>query len=504
MVTGQELTNQQLDPLCSSALQQDFPGLTAAFDVHAMQAALHTTLFDQNHPKTNIENCELEQATYIPGDCCVLRYLLTLQDTATGQRREALVSGRLFPDQQSCAEYTDIRLMPLVARTAGREELARFDSPIGMIAPLHMAVHAFPLDAELPTLIGATDRQLLTTILQETLSAAMQQPFLIADCRAELVDYGRQHRCTLRYHLTGPAEGDNGPQHHVVYGKLTGDGTGAMAEAISAALRERIQSSSTGYSFNVPQALAWRSDLQLSLLEAIPGEPLVADALKARLRNKPGPSGSLALEDMIDACAQIAATLHTSGLQLGRRRTLDDEVAALRQGIGQVQRISPDLSAFLESSLEHVVAHALRSDPLPVCFNHGDFTHGQLLFNNTTSGLVDFDSVCQAEPALDLGQFLTYLRVASLKSKLSPSATTALLEQLSERFMGTYSLAMGWQVEDVERLQWRVSLYRAISLLRRVVRSWQKFKPGRIESALVLLEQEMAALPREERIERGE
>jgi hypothetical protein len=202
MVTGQELTNQQLDPLCSSALQQDFPGLTAAFDVQAVKTAPQVTLFDQEHPKATIEGCELDQATYIPGECCVLHYLLTLQDTATGQLQEALVSGCLFSDQQSCTDYTDIRLMPLVARTVGREELALFDSPVTMIAPLRMAVHAFPLDAELPTLIGATDRQLLTTILQETLSAAMQQPFLIADCRAELVDYGRQHRCTLRYHIT--------------------------------------------------------------------------------------------------------------------------------------------------------------------------------------------------------------------------------------------------------------------------------------------------------------
>jgi hypothetical protein len=39
-----------------------------------------------------------------------------------------------------------------------------------------------------------------------------------------------------------------------------------------------------------------------------------------------------------------------------------------------------------------------------------------------------------------------------------------------------------------------MSLYQTISLLRRVLRSWQKFKPKRVASALAVLEQEIATL----------
>jgi aminoglycoside phosphotransferase (APT) family kinase protein len=212
------------------------------------------------------------------------------------------------------------------------------------------------------------------------------------------------------------------------------------------------------------------------------------------LRDKPIAAGALSLEEMIDACARIAATLHTSGIPLGRPRALDDELAALRQGISHVQRISPDLGARLETRLDWLARYASRSEPLPACFNHGDFTHGQLLFDGPTSGLVDFDSVCQAEPALDLGQFLAYLRVTSLKSKLTPSATRALVEQLSDRFMHTYRAAAGDLAGDAAQLQSRVAVYKTISLLRRALRSWQKFKPGRIEGALDVLEEQRAAL----------
>jgi hypothetical protein len=110
--------------------------------------------------------------------------------------------------------------------------------------------------------------------------------------------------------------------------------------------------------------------------------------------------------------------------------------------------------------------------------------------------LVDFDSVCQAEPALDLGQFLIYLRITSLKSKLTPTATKMLVEQVSDRFMHTYMRATGHTAEDAGQLRARVSVYKSINLLRCALRSWQKFKPGRIESALAVLEEETSAVQR--------
>ena len=61
--------------------------------------------------------------------------------------------------------------------------------------------------------------------------------------------------------------------------------------------------------------------------------------------------------------------------------------------------------------------------------------------------------------------------------------------------MSTYIAAASGLVEDEERLRSRLLVYRVISLLRRALRSWQKFKVGRIESALAVLEAEIASLP---------
>jgi aminoglycoside phosphotransferase (APT) family kinase protein len=199
---------------------------------------------------------------------------------------------------------------------------------------------------------------------------------------------------------------------------------------------------------------------------------------------------------MIDACAQIAATLHTAGIALGSRRRLDDELAALREGFVDVQRISPELGAQFHAWLDRIDAYSEESDPLAPCFSHGDFTYTQLIFDNTTSGLVDFDTVCQAEPALDLGQFLAYLRVAALKARKSGAATSVdTTGQLAERFIRTYIEAAGERLEDKERLQVRTSVYQVISLLRMALHSWQKLKGARIENVIAVLEEEMACLP---------
>jgi hypothetical protein len=484
-----------LDPMASPLLQQELPGICAAFDEQVMREHLQALLFGETRPGWSIERCELDQATYAAGAGVILRYLITIQDGAGGQPSQHLITGRLFPSQPACHAYLHERLIPAAARLNGRAELAPFAAPVAMLAPQHMALYVYPIDAELPALAGATDRRRMRAIFQETLPKALDRDFHVAGCAVELVDYGRQGRCTLRYTVEGTSGDGATLGKQTVYGKLTSDGSGALAGPLLAEMRERVLGDGSSHRFNLPRSFGWSDDLQLSLLEAIPGEPRIAGALKARLSGKAAPAQALPLEEMIDAAAAIAAALHTSGIALGPRRALEDELAAHETRVATVERISPALSAQLRAWLDRIAEGAAASESLRPCFNHGDFTFGQILFDGADSGLVDFDSVCQAEPALDLGQFLTYMHIAGQKSKLGPVATGELIEQLSERFLNSYFVAASIPEHDAAQLRGRVAVYRAISLLRRAVRSWQKFKVSRIEGALSALESVVAQLP---------
>jgi ABC-type multidrug transport system fused ATPase/permease subunit len=488
----QPLDEGQLDPQYSPALQQDLPGMATAFDHQAMQGYLQAALFGTSNPRFTIASCSTGEAGFLPDGTCTLRYKLELHDQQTGETQRQVVGARIFRNQLTSAIYLRDKLAPLAALLRGRDEVAMFNNPAALIEPLHMTVYAFPIDGELPALVGATDSDRVTGMLSETLPDALDESFEIDRCKVELVDYARQKRAVLRYLVEGRRAGEEDVEHRTVYGKVFADSSGALAGPITVALRERVAAG--GYQVNVPQSYGWRADLQLSLLEAIPGEPPISDMLKARLRGKPTPEAALSLEEMIEHCGRIAALLHTSDIKLGRRRSFDDEIAALRQELAPILRYSPVLGARLQGSLQHIEAYAEQSDPLPLSFSHGDFTSGQMVFDGVTPGLVDFDSVCQAEPALDLGQFLAYLRVAD-KKKEQTDASGELVAEISERFLDEYLAAAGDRVEDVDRLRVRISVYKIISLLRRTMRSWQKFKGSRTASALAILEEEIACLP---------
>lgn len=67
----------------------------------------------------------------------------------------------------------------------------------------------FPLDPDLPSLIGATDRRGVAELLGAALQEKLGPNFAIRDCQVDLVDCGRQQRATLRYHVTSRAASDS-------------------------------------------------------------------------------------------------------------------------------------------------------------------------------------------------------------------------------------------------------------------------------------------------------
>jgi energy-coupling factor transporter ATP-binding protein EcfA2/thiamine kinase-like enzyme len=491
--TAPHLTDAQLDPLRSAVIRDELPGLKTAFDAQAMRQYLQTVLFGKARANYTIERCVPGKALYM-GDSCVLRYQLEVADSASGQTIRPVVVGRVFQDQLTCAVYMRDRLAPLAALMRDRPEIAPFARPVAMLEPLDMVVHVFPIDGELPTLVGATDRRRMIELFGETLPEALEGSFVVHDCRIEPVNYARRYRCVLRYVIDGTARGT--AQQRVVYGKVTADGQGSLIAPVIDALRERLLGNG-GYQFNIPRSLGFRPDLQLSLLEAIPGTPRINQLLKARLGGATdGAAGRLTLEDAIDTCARIVSALHSSDIRLGHRRTLDDELAALSRDIQMVRRVAPDLGARFQSWLERIETYAEESDSLQPCFSHGDYTYAQVIFDDTSSGLVDFDTVCQAEPALDLGQFLAYLRVIARKvGKASASNHAPIGEQLGARFLKTYIAAAGERLEDAERLRVRTSIYEIVSLMRMALHSWQQLKIARMENVLAVLEEEIACLP---------
>jgi thiamine kinase-like enzyme len=231
-------------------------------------------------------------------------------------------------------------------------------------------------------------------------------------------------------------------------------------------------------------------------MEALPGRPQVARLLKARLAGEnPTLPEPLTLEESIKTCGRIAAALHGTGIKLGRRRTFEDEIRWLDHEFRSIQEVIPELGSRLLSCLGEVTSFASNLQSQPLCFSHGDFTYTQLVFDGDEIGLVDFDTVCQSEPALDVGQFLAYQRLAIRKDgRPDAPLPPEMIERLCGLFLDTYIETSGSRIEDEQLLRSRVAVYELISLLRLAIHSWQKLKGNRLYHSMNLVEERLACL----------
>lgn len=482
----------------SILFQKNVPVLAEAFHAESMRSILEEALLDQDNEMYSIVSCAPGKAIYLPDHVINMQYKLAILDKANNQKISTLVNARLFEDLASCEAYLQNTLNPIAARMGARPDLQSFARPVALVKRLKMTLSVFPIDGMIPTLVDATDPHQITGILAETLPEAVSGEFLIKDVYLDLAHYGRYERCVLRYSIDGVQAATQTPRQIAVYGKVDADGSGNVAVSIMSALRSRLQEADVPYRFRIPRAFGYDPELKLLLMEALPGKPFFKELLRT-WSGRHGPNSKiedtsnedrLSLEQAVRICALIAATLHSSDIKLGPPETLEMQVARLRDETKAIQRTFPELHAQIESWIKEILAFSHAYPAMPPCFSHGDFTYTQLIFDGSRGGLVDFDSVCQTEPAHDLGHYLAYQRLNMIKDQDpdSPIAPEAI-ERLCALFLDTYIDASMESIADEERLRGRVAVYELISLIRLTLHSWEKMKGSRLRQTILLLEE---------------
>ena len=117
-----------------------------------------------------------------------------------------------------------------------------------------------------------------------------------------------------------------------------------------------------------------------------------------------------------------------------------------------------------------------------------------MLLHQGQIGFIDFDSFCQAEPAMDLALFRSSLKDKGMRmlcdegnsrdAALDPAtcrARVAQLEELGEVFLAHYE-----RHAPVSRQ--RVALWEARELFTLLLRCWARAQPIRMAHMLMLLE----------------
>ncbi|MDX6534959.1 MAG: hypothetical protein QOF68_2703 [Gaiellales bacterium] len=441
------------------------PALQAALDGTSMRLRLGKML---NHAGGwRIEECRPGKVLVLPGGRCTLRYELQLGcGRAPGIRRVSL-GARLAGSASAAAGIVAGELLPLASTCAGREELAPFAFPVADLPSLGIAAYGFPIDPGLPTLIAATDPSAIAVYLRDA-TGMRAGP---RDCRVSVARYGRRERCVLRYELSGIS---GGPAR-VVYGKVYGSAalpeTGVLVELDGMA----------GNGTRVPRLLGTRHDLNLLVLDAIPGRP----RLVRLLRFGQTPQVGDALTSALDACARAVHDLHLHEPP-ATARALEDVAASLSD---QAERMPQQrLQAALSEWIAQAVALAASEEPLAARLAHGDFTPAQVLFDADTCGVVDFDDACASEPAYDLGRFCAYLRLACRKVGSGGPDVRATADAACDRFVSSYARRACVAGHDRGALMRRTSAHERLALCGHVIHSWQQLKTRRLADAVSILE----------------
>jgi hypothetical protein len=153
-----------------------------------------------------------------------------------------------------------------------------------------------------------------------------------------------------------------------------------------------------------------------------------------------GPPGDAALATDPCGVARLAAAaadrIHRSDVPARRVHTVDDELAILHARFDRLIEHRRDLAGGLSAVLAAAQLSADSVRNRPVAGAHRDYYHDQLIVTANGVAVIDFDLYCQADPALDLGNFVAHLHEHAVRvtddSDAMASAMSAAIDHYCE------------------------------------------------------------------------
>jgi tRNA A-37 threonylcarbamoyl transferase component Bud32 len=229
------------------------------------------------------------------------------------------------------------------------------------------------------------------------------------------------------------------------------DGQGAHAARVMKVLYAAAERSVAATPLRVPRMLGYDAQRGLLLQEVAPGHRL--DSLLA---------GAHALE-ALDLAGRALAGLHRLQASIGRRRDMRGHIDDLiRPHPDRLVRGVPDLAP----RLRHVLAGLLDAEAhCAPCRSdvtiHRDVHPRQLFLEEERVCLIDWDLSARGDAALDVGNFVAYLRA---RRRMDQSAVDALLR----------GYAAGGSTDVLAR----VPLYEALTYVRLTCKRFRLGGPG--------------------------
>jgi hypothetical protein len=376
------------------------------------------------------------------------------------------------------------------------------------IADLGIAVQKFPADASLSALAASCDttpESQLFPVLQTAAQTQLQDgAWQLTSAHAEPVRYKPASRCVLRYRLSlqHPITGEQ--KTLTIFGKVYAAVEQAQRVQL---LQQRLYEEQTnmGVLPLLPRPLAILPSLGLTFNEAIqPSANSVTndqwDTLRTGVRAlqpqlERGRGGSITRiippEEELRLTGQALARLHSSTvMSKDAPRTGAKEAKRAKERAALIASRNPTQAERVQTLSQQLAARLEASQPDNYRPAHGGFKASQLLFHSHQVFVVDFDGFCLADPALDVGYFLAYLRPSGLW--YHRQGMRQWFEQAAEIFRDSYREAMhekGVASETLDAIMERSRLYEGALIFKIATRRVNRLNSPRPQELSAMLEE---------------
>ncbi|GAC1654065.1 MAG: hypothetical protein NVS4B12_26050 [Ktedonobacteraceae bacterium] len=384
---------------------------------------------------------------------------------------------------------------------------------------LGLSVQIFPADESLPALATCCDISQQSSLLQNLEDAAQyqlsDQDWRLISATVAPVRYKPSNRCVLRYTLTLVRTADSVPQQRnsTIFGKVYANRQQAydvqtLQQKLYQEQISRRGSTVAGHAMQMPllpQPLGINEVLGLTLTEAIQpaneDEPLHLGSYALRPHIVYGRGGNVTNvvipTEELQLTAIALARLHTSTIQLDESmlRTGAKEAKRTRERARLIAASNPGHSEEIQRLAQHLGSYLEAQHPDVYRLAHGGFKASQLLFHSHHVFVVDFDGLCLADPALDVGYFLAYLRLWYARSGMRE-----WFEASAKVFISTYRQAMlefGVTAASVDGIAERSKWYEAALLFKIATRRVNRLNSPRPQELSAMLREIATCLFRE-------
>ncbi|TLY71502.1 MAG: hypothetical protein E6K35_13680 [Gammaproteobacteria bacterium] len=374
------------------------------------------------------------------------------------------------------------------------------------IPTLALVVQVFPADNALPTLATSLRTAHEEPLFAELEAAARTQlgdpDWHICGARADPVRYKPGSRCLIRYTLKlEKVSGERVARQELsIFGKVYGDPE--KLRAIQAAAQQLYaQQMQEGSQPIIPRPLRTVETLGLTLNQAVEAnEGANSKAARPGLQVlRPHFTGAVDGETLdvdipgkeLRATAIALARLHTSAVRLeGPLRTGAKAAKRARERAALIATYCPVLADRAQRLAQQLTKSLAPLQPDTYRPAHGGFKPSQLLFCGERVFVVDLDGPCLADPALDVGYLLAYLRPNGLW--YGRAGMRRWFVSAAAKFVSAYRLAMcerGIDETTIGGILERARLYGAATLFKIAARRIHRLNgPRPAELAAMLTE----------------